>query len=414
MKQISVFCGALLMGVSLAGHAGDKNLRLAPTQPGDLVPMTLVDAKSLGSEVINRAPVVSRDTVTFSWAIEEDVVVDFAPTPFEAESREFWTTVDAGQLERGVDIVTTTPAALVRISPVGGARSDAIRLEGLQIIRNGRSYSAAEAVQDIANADQLQLTSARFPAGSAAFRLHRDVGAGRMTLMLPKAPQNALLHVFEPDSSHLLRLAAASDIVVSGSELSISGQFRAEGMARTPALVQGIITAPNGATWPMDFRIEADSFAGSVQLDGLIGQGPGLWEAHVFAALSGPEGQVMRDSRTAFAVSVPTARLDGSVMQDGATSGSMSFEVGVDASVASRYEIRGVLVGTALDGAQVAIAVGNAAAWLEAGGGTLPLIFDADSVTRHGVGAPYEVRDLRLIRQGDMDLQERRALGFQF
>lgn len=414
MKQISVFCGALLLGASFTGHAADKALSLAPTQAGDLIPATLVDAKSLAADVSTRAPGLSRDTVTFSWAIDEDVAVDFAPNPFQAESREFWTTLEAGKLQRGVDILTTAPGAVVRISPVGGARSAPISLDGLQLIRAGRSYSGADAVEDMASAQQLHLNAARFPGGSAAFRINRDVGAGAMTLILPRAAGSALLHVFEPDSSHLLRLAAASDIVLSGSELNISGQFRAEGIARSPSLVQGIVTAPNGATWPMEFRVSGDGFQGSVPLEGMAGQGPGLWEAHVFAALSTAEGQVLRDSRTAFAVSVPTSRLDGNVSQNTESRTGLSFELGVEVSLASRYEIRGVLMGTALDGSQVAVAVGNSAAWLEAGHGTLPLQFDADSMVRHGVGAPYEIRDLRLIRQGDMDLQERRALGFRF
>ncbi|HRQ66122.1 MAG TPA: hypothetical protein PKZ76_14880 [Xanthomonadaceae bacterium] len=408
MKQISVFCGALLLGASLVAHAGDKSLRLSAAQSGDLVPSALFSAKGHG---IDLNP--SRDAVTFSWAIEEGVDVDFAPEPFRAESREFWTSVEAGQFQRGVDIVTTAPSAVIRISPVG-ERAEAVDLDGLQVIRQGRSMGRDEAVQNLADADQLRHAGAPFPDGTAAFRLSREAGAGAMRLVLPRTRGATLLHVFEPDSSHLMHLGAERDVVVSGNELRLHGQFRAEGVGRAPSVVQGIVTAPGGRTWPVSFLIGRNGdFEGTLRVDGMAGGGPGLWEAHVFAALPGSEGDVLRDSRTAFAVSVPTARLSGAIThQDAGRDGGLAFDLGVETALAARYEVRGILVGTDRDGQPVAVAVGNSAAWLEAGDRSLPLVFSAESIRRDDIGAPYQIRDLRLIRQGDMDLQERRNLAF--
>jgi hypothetical protein len=408
MKHISMFCGALLMGASLAAHGDEIRLGLPGADKADLVPATLSTAKTAG---IQRN--LTRELVQFSWAIEEDITVDFAPKPHTAESREFWSTVDARQLRGGFDFVTTSPGAVIRISPIGAGRAASIDLEGLEIRAGRRSFNAEQATELMAGPAELNHAGVPFPEGTSAFRLRREVGAGALTIVLPKANADALLHVFEPDSSHLMRVSAARDIVASGDELAIVGEFRAEGVANSPRLVQGIVTAPNGESWPMDFALDRrGGFQGRLKVDALAGQGEGLWEAHVFAAAASRHGDVLRDARTAFAVSLPTARLSGEAMQSRRGDGSLNLDVGIEAAVGARYELRGVITGMARDGSSVALAVTHAAAWLEPGTGSIELAVDAALMKRNDVGAPYQIRDLRLIRQGDADLQEQRNRAF--
>jgi hypothetical protein len=407
MKNISIVCGALLMGASMVAHGDEIRLTLASADKADLVPSTLSMTKVAG---IDRN--LNRELVQFSWAIEEGVEVEFGAKAFLAESREFWITTEATQLQSGFDIVTTSPGAVIRLSPVAGAKS-AVSLDGLQVRIGNRSFSASQAIQDLATPAQLKHAGMPFPEGTAAFRLSREIGAGAMTLVLPKAASAALVHVFEPDSSHLMRLSASRDIVSAGDEFSISGEFRAEGVAKAPRLVQGIVTAPNGETWPMDFEVDAKGgFSGRLKLDALAGQGEGLWEAHVFAAAASKHGDVLRDGRTAFAVSLPTARLSGDALQSRRGDGSLNLDVGVEAAVGARYELRGVVTATARDGSLVPLAVTQAAVWLEPGKHSIELSVDAATLKRADAGAPYQIRDLSLLRQGDMDLQERRNLGF--
>ena len=56
-----------------------------------------------------------------------------------------------------------------------------------------------------------------------------------------------------------------------------------------------------------------------------------------------------------------------------------------------------------------AVALGQSAAWLEAGKGQIGLSFDTDVVAASGLHAPFEVRDLRLVDQATMSLIERRG-----
>ena len=56
-------------------------------------------------------------------------------------------------------------------------------------------------------------------------------------------------------------------------------------------------------------------------------------------------------------------------------------------------------------------AVAHSAAYLAAGHGALELAFDRELVAASGLRAPFEVRDLRLIDQGNMGLLHRQARG---
>jgi hypothetical protein len=51
------------------------------------------------------------------------------------------------------------------------------------------------------------------------------------------------------------------------------------------------------------------------------------------------------------------------------------------------------------------VALAQSATWLTAGHGNIVLRYDAASLS---LGAPWEVRDLRLVNQADLSVQERR------
>ncbi len=99
------------------------------------------------------------------------------------------------------------------------------------------------------------------------------------------------------------------------------------------------------------------------------------------------------------------ARFSGSVDVDRA--GGLGLRLGVESASASRYEARGVLYATAADGALRPVGIAHAAAWLEAGDGSLELTFDRTLLAESGLGAPFELRDLRLVDQVSMGLLHR-------
>jgi hypothetical protein len=111
-----------------------------------------------------------------------------------------------------------------------------------------------------------------------------------------------------------------------------------------------------------------------------------------------------RDARTAFACSVPSARLAREVrivQGDG-----LQATFGVELASAGRYEVRGILYGTDATGVLRPLAAGYSARWFE-GSGALTLAFDAALLKASGLVAPFELRDVRLYDQGRMGLLQR-------
>ena len=85
------------------------------------------------------------------------------------------------------------------------------------------------------------------------------------------------------------------------------------------------------------------------------------------------------------------------------------FVLTVDVGAASRFGASAVLYGTNDRGEPQPIAVGQAARWLEPGPGDLALEFDAAALSAAGMRAPYELRDLRFVDQGRVQVLHRQA-----
>lgn len=391
-----------------APHISAETLRLSAPSPSDLVPSGITAAKIAAVERHSE-----RELVQFSWPLEELAAADYSPTPYVAESREFWTTVEGEELAKGFRFMTTAPGALIRLSPVTSGKSGGhLDLSGLRLEIAGRSYSREQAIAVLADAGALKQAGAEFPEGTVAFRVRSELGFGPTRLILPKASGRVLVHVFEPDSPIVLSLSA-SPFVASDGVLSLAGEWQGLSKAGRIGQLAGLITAPDGFSREFELKAQGSHFSGTIELGAERGGGEGLWEAHLFGFIATPEGDIRRDVRTAFSVSRPSARLLGPVdrREDGQ---ALIFAPSVEVALPGRYELRAVITGTGSDGQEHALAVSHAALWLETGVGEIPLRVEKAHLTRSGMTAPYYLRDLRLIRQGDLNLQERRDRALSF
>src|SRR5690606_9702354 len=126
-----------------------------------------------------------------------------------------------------------------------------------------------------------------------------------------------------------------------------------EGGARLDRL-DGLLSAPDGHVQDVSFVRQADgSFVANVRPDPAHAGGFGLWEIHAFGQASQGRISVARDARNAFAVSVPTARLAGSIERLTALAtrnADLNLRVAIEVAAASRYQLAGVLYGTRSDG----------------------------------------------------------------
>lgn len=398
MRNLAILVAALAWAVSSPLFAQQ---RMANPAADDLVPARVANAPDPGFTA-ERAP------VHFAWRIDASQPLE-APEPFVAESREFWAEVDDAELHRGYRINTTRPGALVRISPrQAGGPADTLELQDFELEVRGRRLPAAQALDQAASPAQLRAAGLGFPEGSIAFRLRPEQGAGAMTLRTDRARGRYLVHVFEPDSPLRLRVGNDRDAVVAGGRLRVDAQLLDGDRPLRARRVGGLVTAPDGRSIELRFRNGRDGLSAEAQLPSDAAATPGLWEVHTFAVVDTPEGQVLRDAKTAVAVAAPTARLSGSY---GVQAGEgVRVAVGVQVGAEGRYEVRGVLYGTDGRGELRPVAVGHSAAWLGRGDGEIVLQFGPD-VLNTGLGEPYAIRDLSLSDQSRMGRLEHRARG---
>lgn len=393
-RPLPLVAALCLSGLVAPAFAAEP-VQLLAASPQDLVASRLVrpQAKALATAGLERAP------VAMSWALDPAQALDARPQVHEAQSREYWIDASQGQIQNGVRLPLSKAGALVRISPHAG--NAAIAADDVQLSFNGQRLDSRHAIAKAADADALHAAGMDVPDGSVILRLANDVPSG-VKLAVPAASGACLVHVFEPDSAVVLSLKAGRDSIAGGDAIS----FRANIEGATLDRIGGLVSAPDGASQNVDFVRQADgSYVGSLTPDLAHASGPSLWELHAFGITAGKDG-VPRDAKTAFAVSLPVARLDGRVTQPKASrNADLSLRIGVEANIASRYAISGVLYGSADDGSMRPVAMAQAAAWIAAGHGSIELRYDASSLSLHG---PWEVRDLRLVNQADFSLQERR------
>lgn len=377
---------------------------LLPVAAGDMVPTRLSAAtKSIAIPDMERAP------VQFAWAMEAGTVVD-AARPYVAESREFWTLVDASELKAGFRIDTTAPGALIRFSPADAAKSAVLGIEGLTLRHEGRLLDASQAFVSSANAEALKAAGADFGAGTVAMRIDPRLGDGQFELVAEKAAGRYLVHVFEPDSDIALSLGADRTSLLAGDTLKVQASL-AQNDSKLPLdNIGGVLTSPAGESFDLLFkRADDGSYSAAVTVPEDAQGGIGLWEVHSFVGTKLGDREVNRDARTAVGIGSATARLAGSYALK--TTAGLNFSMPIEIAAEGRYELRGTLFATGSDGQMAAVAQSHSAAWFDKSG-AIELNFGKELIPA-GYGAPFELREVMLKDQGRMADLERRALALR-
>lgn len=401
-----VFLTCALVAASAASAQGDANataLHLLARGSNDLVPSQL-RAPSAGKLVTTD---LDRVPVAVSWALDAGKALDANPAAFASGSREYWIDASQADLQRGIALALSAPGAVIRLSPHGGRSTAAIAANDVQIRVAGRRLDNGIAIRNIAGDDELRAAGMDAPQGSVALRLSDTIGAGTLQLAVPTASGGYLVHVFEPASRVTLTLGAEHDSVIGGEAVRFRASVvGASGLAR----IGGLVNSPDGSSQPIAFTRQGDgTYLATVVPDVSHAGGRGLWDVHAFAVVAGAVA-LPRDATSAFSVSVPVARLDGTIERsiDAGGSRDIAVKLGVESVAASRYQVSAVLYGTDGAGQLKPAVIAQSAAWLASGHGQIELRYDAERLAEAGLSAPYELRDLRLVNQADMSLLERR------
>ena len=395
---------ALAIGGTASAARFESELALE-RDAGDLVPTTLVAAKAALAPGMH----LESQPVHFSWALPADQKIE-AQQPFVRDSKEYWTRVPGAELARGTTLRTTAKGALIRLSPVSGDAKavQPISADDVVVTAQGKALQGRAAMANAANDAELKMAGTDFPDGTLAFQLRDELGAGAITLALPKAAGDYLVHVYEPNSNEVLKLTMDRIVASHGQTYKVFAAYNGHEALDS---IDGLVSAPNGATVELAFKRAADGrYVAEVAHDALAGAGPGLWEVHAFASAKG--ATVQRDAKTAFASSIPRARLAGGAKAQHNDDGSLSMRFTLKVAAESRFEVRGTLYG--MDSGKLRPAAqASTAAMLKPGDGMLTLVFDADTLAKAGISGPYQLRDLTLVDQADLSTVELRRAGLR-
>src|SRR5690606_205295 len=99
--------------------------------------------------------------VHFAWALDADDALS-ASEPFRAESREFWTQLDAAKAKQGWGFVPTADGALVRISLQGASKNRSLRAADVQLRVDGEVRDSASVIEHLAADADLKAVGAQF------------------------------------------------------------------------------------------------------------------------------------------------------------------------------------------------------------------------------------------------------------
>lgn len=408
---------ALLAG-ALPAYALAATQNLLPAQSGDLVP-TLVHARmatptaAVSSRLAPTAPQVheERQPIQVSWALSAVQPLEAAPQAVSRESREYWREVSDTELQRGVELSTTAPGAIIRLSP--GKGSMRIQPADLRVRVGNRQFEGSAAMRQVADTEQLQAAGMEATDASMALQLRAELGAGRTTLQAPKAHGRYVVYVYEPRSPLVVEARANRPELLLGDHLQVALNLRDGAQRQVLRGATGVLRSPDGTTTPLSYRRQADGSFVATASPAQQASLPGLWEVQSTATGTDANGaEVRRNVNTAFAVAVPDARFTGSAEPKRAGDGGIDIALGVDVRSGSRYAASVVLYGRGADGRAQPVAYAQSAAWLETGSGELRLHFDPASL--QGAKPPYELRDLRLQDQPAVGLLERRAEALRF
>jgi len=392
MRKTILF--AALASASFVAQAGTG--QLLPPGSADLVSQRTSNA-ALPAGTFEHKP------VSFHWTLDPTAELATA-APFVSESREYWTQVEAADMQRGFAIDTTAPGAVVRVSPIGKALSAAP--EQMHLFKAGAAVKPEIAFAHRANAEQLQQAGMDVSNGSAVVQFNPQLGQGRFQLQMANAQGRYLVHVFEPNSSYALHAQTGHANLLAGDRVDIAAALANGKTTLAGTQMSGVLVSPSGQSFPLNFVANASGeLHAMTQLPAQVSASPGLWEAQVFAGASENGSSIQRDTRTAFAVAQPTARLSGQYQFDPL---ALRFNLPIQVAASGRYGLGGTLYATGSDGVSRPVAVSQSAAWFEPGQRALSLSFDRASLPA-GYHAPFELRYVELkdqTRQGQLETRE--------
>jgi hypothetical protein len=419
----------LLMGTTVGAQV--KFQLPTPTEKDFVAPeyqgTGLHPADQLAAEKNIQTPQPSQSAASFSWFVggmKEDIAAH--PKTFLRESKEYWFHTKGRQLKQGVSVPFSAAGALVKINPKSNDRKEQLiqthAIDPLQIeliAPDGKRFSQGQGMAQVADAKDLADSGSPFPAGTSAFTMKSELGAGTFKLRTAQDVDDEgdyFISVMEKNSDDVLTVQMDKANLAYGQSMLVKASYKQSGKAKVSKSMKAVLRSPAGKEHQVTMvRGKDNEYQGKLPMafeKDAIGE---LWEVEVSMDHQAGKQSVRRMGKTAFSYAIPTARLleDVSVNQQQMKKGRLSVQFNLDVAVEGRYEMRAVLYATDGSGNLRPAVVGQSANWLREGQQTLSVAFPLQEAQQKGFGAPYEIKRVSLHDQKQLALLHYQANGIR-
>ncbi|MDT8408395.1 MAG: hypothetical protein RQ741_02230 [Wenzhouxiangellaceae bacterium] len=346
--------------------------------------------------------------VAFAWALEDVSANTRAPQSAHVESRQYWVDATGAELARGVSLPLTARGAVIRVSPLEAGGDVRIDPASVRLSVDGRSFDSSRSMLHVTDGAALQKQGMSVPPQTIAFKLDQAIPAGRLELSVAQLPddQQLVVHVFEPESDWVARLALPRHTFLAGEMLEFGfGLGTGQDKAGVDS-IQAVLADPFAQkTWELQIDKRAGTLTRRAPGDRFVSGFDGLFEAYVYLETVHDGMTIRRDLKLPVSIVPPLARFTGQTraMQDG----GLKLELGIQTARPGRFQVNGQIFGTSANGSLEPLAIAQAAALIEARTGSIELQVNKRMLQASGLSAPFEVRNLELLDQGRMFLLQR-------
>lgn len=406
MKNFTILTALPLLAASTFAA---EPVAWAPTSADDM----RIDSLPSSAPAVPPSRHSETDPVHFAWPLKIDRA-ESAPAGPAMESRQYWVDTNGLGLEKGLKLPLSSAGAIVRVSALTEGSGTLLDAELLQVEVDGQPLPVTQGAGglELFSGSDLQAQGLSVPSDSLAFQLPKQGQPSALQLQLAGAPadQPLVVHVFEPESPWVGRLAAERHNLLAGEEFKLDVSLGRDDERFAAQSIQAVLVSPDAAqAWPLEVTDGGFALTGIAPGE-LPDAGEGLYEVHAYLDGRHGETQIRRDLKVAVGIAAPTARLSEGL--DARSDNGLQIALDVEVAATGRYQVSGQIWGTAGDGTLQPLAMAQTAAVLEAGQGQLQLDVPADLVLDSELTSPFEVREVQLIDQGRMAVLETRSRGF--
>jgi len=366
-----------------------KEIKQTPAKP-----LVALDAPSFA---------VEHQAVHFSQKIAPNSQLSFQAQGFESVSDEYWIEVTGKQLNTGVELAVSKEGALIRLSGkrAKGGFNDvdlAIDPSNVELFKNKQAL-----VQPFKQTvSQQQLATANIFPNSSAMQLNKNVGKGKFTLRVSEnlnENQHYMVNVKEKNAEHKLHLSIARQTYIAGENITFNSFINNKIGKLALVNNKAFIKMPAGEKQAVKYAKVNGKFTLVMPSNLAPAKRGELYELLIESQANDNGIQIKRNAKVAFAIAQPTARMQGKYSVD-VNAASVNLHIASE----GRYEVSGLVYGTAKNGLKVPFMLSRSAYYLMPGEQSVQLQFDQKILKASGLQAPFSVKQLRLMDQSRMAL----------